>query len=798
MAEEIMDQQRAKLSITPREVILKYIRYLPWAILSIVTMLAGAYIKLRYSTPIYNVSGKLLVNSQTPYSNAGEKFDDIFMMQRADKLNDEIEIIKSRSMASRVVRSLGLEMQVYNKGKIRSTIIHPAEVPFKFDIVSTDSSRGFSVLVTLMDNDQFRLNEDPRKYFFNELVQLPNVSFRLTQNSFDRRSFASNEFMVGWVPAESRAAWLSGSIGVSRITEGTNVLNLTFPTENIRLGMDIVNQYMKEYQLSSLEDKREIAGKTLSFINSQLDTVFRELRGVESNLQNYRQHNRLFNAEAQTSLLFDELSESNKEVIKQGVSLKVIDYLTNYLSDQRNEYKIISSTLGIEEPSLMEQVTAFNRLQLERETALKTTPPGNPTILNMEVGIEKLRRDMIENLKNVRQTYTLALDEMQRQSQNADRVISSIPAKEKQLLEVTRQQAILQELYSYLLQKKLETALASASTISNIKVVEPAVGSGIPVSPNRRGLYIMAFFIGIAIPTGIIFLMGYLNDKVKSKHEIQQITAAPILGEIGHADQAGALVVTSNSRKFLAEQFRIVRSNLQYILPKVDKPAILVTSSFSGEGKSFVSTNLGSVLALSGKRTVILEFDIRKPKILKGLGLHERKGITNYIVSNIQVGEVVHPVPNVDNLFVVPCGPVPPNPAEMLLNERVDLLFRELRNQFDVIIVDTAPVGLVSDAMTLGRYVDATVYIVRHNYTLKKQIQLIEDIYQHSKLPHLSIIINDIDARSSYGGYGYGGYGYGYGYGYGLGKASQGYFDNENGDARRSRPKKWFSRSSKK
>lgn len=798
MAEEIMDQQRAKLSITPREVILKYIRYLPWAILSIVTMLAGAYIKLRYSTPIYNVSGKLLVNSQTPYSNAGEKFDDIFMMQRADKLNDEIEIIKSRSMASRVVRSLGLEMQVYNKGKIRSTIIHPAEVPFKFDIVSTDSSRGFSVLVTLMDNDQFRLNEDPRKYFFNELVQLPNVSFRLTQNSFDRRSFASNEFMVGWVPAESRAAWLSGSIGVSRITEGTNVLNLTFPTENIRLGMDIVNQYMKEYQLSSLEDKREIAGKTLSFINSQLDTVFRELRGVESNLQNYRQHNRLFNAEAQTSLLFDELSESNKEVIKQGVSLKVIDYLTNYLSDQRNEYKIISSTLGIEEPSLMEQVTAFNRLQLERETALKTTPPGNPTILNMEVGIEKLRRDMIENLKNVRQTYTLALDEMQRQSQNADRVISSIPAKEKQLLEVTRQQAILQELYSYLLQKKLETALASASTISNIKVVEPAVGGGIPVSPNRRGLYIMAFFIGITIPAGIIFLMGYLNDKVKSKHEIQQITAAPILGEIGHADQAGALVVTSNSRKFLAEQFRIVRSNLQYILPKVDKPAILVTSSFSGEGKSFVSTNLGSVLALSGKRTVILEFDIRKPKILKGLGLHERKGITNYIVSNIQVGEVIHPVPNVENLFVVPCGPVPPNPAEMLLNERVDLLFRELRSQFDVIIVDTAPVGLVSDAMTLGRYVDATVYIVRHNYTLKKQVQLIEDIYQHSKLPHLSIIINDIDARSSYGGYGYGGYGYGYGYGYGLGKASQGYFENENGDARRSRAKKWFSRSSKK
>ncbi|AXY77090.1 polysaccharide biosynthesis tyrosine autokinase [Paraflavitalea soli] len=800
MTEATIDQQRSKPSITPRELIFKYIRFLPWLIVSVILMLAGAYIKLRYSTPVYSVSGKLLVNSQTPYSNAGEKFDDIFMMQRADKLNDEIEIIKSRSMASRVVRSLGLEMQVNNKGKIRSTIIHPRDVPFQFNIVAIDSTKGFSVLVTLTDNDQFRLNENPKKYFFNELVQIPGVSFRITPNNSDRHAFASNDFAVSWVPTEIVAATLSGNIGVARVTEGTNVLYLTYQTENVRLGMDIVNQYMKEYQQGSLEDKREIAGKTLAFINSQKDTVFRELRSVEGNLQKYRQENQLYNAEAQTNLLFDELSESNKEAIKQGVSLRQIDYNIAYLSDsnKRNEFQMISSMLGVDEPSLADQVITFNRLQLERETALKTIPAGNPTILNMEAAIERLRKDIIENLRNVRQTHVLALNEVSRQNTGTNQVISSIPAKEKQLLEVTRQQAILQELYSYLLQKQLETALASASTISNIKVVEPAMSSGIPVSPNRRGLYIMAFAIGIAVPVAIIFLLEYLNDKVKSKAEIQQMTSAPILGEVGHADHANTLVVTGTSRKFLAEQFRIIRSNLQYILPKVEKPAILVTSSFSGEGKSFVSTNLGSVLALSGKRTVILEFDIRKPKILKGLGLHERKGITNYIVSNIKVEEVIHPVPSVENLFVVPCGPVPPNPAEMLLNERVELLFRELRNLFDVIIVDTAPIGLVSDAMSLGRFVDATVYIVRHNYTMKKQIQLIEDIYQHNKLPHLSIIINDIDTRSSYGGYGYGGYGYGYGYGYGLGKASLGYFESENGDAKRSRLRRWFSRSSKK
>jgi tyrosine-protein kinase Etk/Wzc len=791
MAEEIIEQHRVKPSVTPREIVFRYIRYLPWVILSVVVMLAAAYLKLRYSTPVYSVSGKLLVSSQPPYSGGGEKFDDIFMMQRTDRLNDEIEIIKSRSIASRVVRSLGLEMQVYNKGKIRSTIIHPNEVPFNFNVISTDSLKGFGLLVNLLDNNQYRLNEDSTTYYFNQEVKLPGVVFKISPNDINRKSFASNEFLVSWTPTELRAVGLSGSIGVGRVADGTNVLNISYQTENIRLGTDIVNRYMQEYQLASLEDKREIAGKTLAFINSQLDTVNRELKGVENNLQNYRQQNKVFNPEAQTTLLFNELSESKRESFKQEISIKAINNLISYLSNKQNSFNIISFTLGIEEPSLIEQVSAFNRLQVERETSLKTIPANNPTIKAMEAAIEKLRVDMIENLKNVRQIKVLTLDEMNNQNRSAEGVISAIPAREKQMLEVTRQQAILQELYSYLLQKKLETALASASTISSIKVVEPALSSGIPVSPKRNSLYVMALLVGVAIPAGIIFLTGYLNDKVKSKHEIQQITSTPVLGEVGHADQATALVVTSNSRRFLAEQFRVVRSNLQYILPKVDKPAILVTSSFSGEGKSFISTNLGSVLALSGKRTVILEFDIRKPKIMKGLGLHERKGITNYIVSSIKIEDVVHPVSDVENLYVVPCGPVPPNPAEMLLNERVSLLFQELRAKFDVIIVDTAPVGLVSDAITLGQFVDAAVYIVRHNYTLKKQIHLIEDIYQNSKLPHLSIIINDIDATSSYGGYGYGGYGYGYGYG--LGKAKNGYFDNEGRGGKRSRLGKWFS-----
>jgi tyrosine-protein kinase Etk/Wzc len=803
MSESNIPSQRAKLALSPRELIFRYIRYLPWVVISLSLALVVAYIKLRYSPTIFNVSGKLLVSNQSPYSGGGgDKFDDIFMMQRVDKLNDEMEIIRSRNMASRVIRSFGLQKQVYNKGKIRSTVVHPADVPFNFEILKlTDSSSGFNVLISFVGENQFTINEQPQKHYYNEIITIPSATFRITANGKSRQVFASSDFIVSWESLEGLSAGLSASINVNRVNEGTNVLELTYKTENPRMGVDIVGGYMKEYQQSSLEDKKQTAAQTLKFIDEQLDTVFQELGGVEKNLQRYREKNRVFNAEKQTDLFLSEYTQSNKEQSDLAVRLKVTDYLTNYLSDQKNQFNIIPTTLGIQEPTLLQQVTEFNKLQLERTNALKNTAPNNPRITSMESVIDKLRTDMIETLRSVRETQNMALAQLRGKSRETDRQISSIPTKEKQLLEVTRQQNILQELYQYLLQKKLETAIASASTISNIKVIEPPMASGIPVSPNKKSVYLIAIIIGIALPVGIIFLREYLDDKIKSKSDIEQLTATPILGEIGHADASGALVVTKNNRKLIAEQFRIVRSNLQYILPKdSNKLVLLVTSSFSGEGKSFISTNIGAVLALSGKRTVILEFDIRKPKIMKGLGLNERKGITNYLVSNLSLNEVIHPVPDVENLFVIPCGPVPPNPAEMLLHERVEELFANLRSQFDAVIIDTAPVGLVSDAISLGKFADSTIYITRHGYTMKKQLQLVDDLYTHNKLPHLSIIINDINVSRSYGGYyGYGTYGYGYGYGYGFGlngNGEGGYFDN--GTPKRRGLGKLFSRKSKK
>jgi tyrosine-protein kinase Etk/Wzc len=408
MSDQSISTQKSKVTISPKEIIFRYIKYLPWVVISISIALSLAYVKLRYSTPIYNVAGKLLVSSNNMNGGSGDKFDDIFMMQRTDKLGDEMEIIKSRNMAARVVRSLGMQKQMYNKGKIRSTVLHSSDEPFIFDIQSmADSAAGFSLMVTLVNDNQFKLNEQPQIYYFNQTINLPAVSFKIIFNGRDRHAYASNDFIISWQPVENVAAGLSGGINVSRLNEATNVLNMSYQTENTKLGVDIVNQYMKEYQQASLEDKKQIAAQTLSFIDDQLDTVFQELGGVEKNLLSYRVKNRVFKPEIQAQLSLGEYTQTNTEQGKLGVKLKVIDHLIGYLSDNQNRFKIIPSTLGIEDPTLLQEVSAYNKLQLNREMALKNTAPNNPLILSQEASIDKMRIDMVETLKNIRQAESL-------------------------------------------------------------------------------------------------------------------------------------------------------------------------------------------------------------------------------------------------------------------------------------------------------------------------------------------------------------------------------------------------------
>jgi uncharacterized protein involved in exopolysaccharide biosynthesis len=506
---------------SPKEIVQKYLPFLPWLLLSVVIALSIAFVKLRYSTPIYSVSGKILVKSKNPYGNSAEKFGNIFSLpDDNDNINNEIEIIKSRSMATRVIRSLDLQKQNYIRGKIRTSITHPSDMPFKWIIhTPKDSINDVSLLVKIVDNNKFRINEQPKDYYFNQRLTLNGIDFELRPSEAYLLRTDPNEYILNWQNEDIMSPGLSGSLNVVRV-EGTSVINLTYSTDNIKLGLDIINQYMKEYVQSSFEDKKLIAISTLQFIDTQLDTLKKELGGVEQNLQIFRQKNEIFAPDEQTKLFFDDLTASRKDITTQGIKLKVIEYLSNYMNEPSNSDKLVPSNLGIEEPTLLAQLTEFNQLQLRKETYLRTTQPGNPLIQNLVTSIEKLRRDILENLRNVRNALMMENSDLNSRNKVANEKIRAIPVKQKQLLEVTRRQAILQELYSFLLQKKLETAISSAATTSDIMILEPAMASDTPVSPNQKGMYTIALFLGLLVPAGIIFLVEFLNDKVKSKEDI--------------------------------------------------------------------------------------------------------------------------------------------------------------------------------------------------------------------------------------------------------------------------------------
>jgi capsular exopolysaccharide synthesis family protein len=344
------------------------------------------------------------------------------------------------------------------------------------------------------------------------------------------------------------------------------------------------------------------------------------------------------------------------------------------------------------------------------------------------------------------------------------------------------------------MQKREESEIAQASTIANSRIIDTALPVYNLVSPIVYKVYGIALIIGLILPILIIYLRDILNDKVTIRSDITMVTDAPLIGEVGHSSEEKVLLFPNNSRTIVAEQMRILRSNLRFVLgEKFEHPTILVTSSFSGEGKSFISTNLGATLAVSGKRTVILEFDLRKPKILAGLGLPKGHGLTNFLVGDAKLNELAQAVPLVDGLFVIPCGPVPPNPSEILLTPKIKELFVWLKEQFDVIVIDTAPVGLVSDAFTLSHFADATIYVVRQRYTFKRQLNFIDELYKLKRLPNMGLLVNDVVVEGTSGYYGYGGSRYGYGYGYGY---AAGYVDVEknNNETFKKLRKKFFQR----
>lgn len=756
--------------ISPKEFIFKYLQYLPLVGICVLLFLLLAYIKVRYSVSLYRVESSLLIkNDRRGGSEKDTRFEELFMSQGTTNLSNEIQILRSRPVLARVARDLGLQTRYVSKGSVKTSLLYPDGL-FYLDIFSiADSSAGINLKITVLDENRFLINDNKTPNVFGQEITLRGDRFRLVkEEGMSLHSFGSPVFEVHWAPLSSAVEELVAGLKIAQPNDQATILLLSFESENVPLARDVLNTLMKVYDSLMIEDKNRIADNTLRFINARLEELSDTLKGVQGGLKNYMIQNKVFDVESQSKAYFEKMGESAKEKAEVEVKIAVVDFLLQYISDKKNLHELVPTNLGIDEPALLQLVTDYNKVQLERDANIRTTPKENPLIVGMDNSLDKIRRNIYQALLNVKQSYSIASGKVKDRDQEIQGLVSSLPGKSMQMLNIERRQKILEDLYSLLLQKKLDLSLSSASTISNSKVVEPAAGFGTLVSPDKKKIYSFYLLLGLLLPVGFIVLKEFLQDKVNGRQDVEKHTNSPILGEIGHSDDIKSpLVVNTNKRSVVAEQFRIVRTNLQYILGGKENFSILVTSSFSGEGKSFISTNMGAALALSGKKTVIMEFDIRKPKIVSGLDLKRKMGISNYIIGKADFNDLLVKVADIDNLYVIPCGPIPPNPAELLLDKRLTELMEEVKANFEVVIMDTAPVGLVSDAITLSKFADSTLYIIRQGYTFRKQLRFIDDIYTEKKLPALSILLNDVKMGGGYyGGYGYYGAGYGYGSGY--------------------------------
>lgn len=751
-----------------KEFIFKFLRYWPLLAICILLALLLAFIKIRYATPIYNVTGSLFINKESNSGGRNEALEEMFMFSNNINLKNELEILKSKPLVQRVVKNLGLQLSYYNIGKVRSSNIY-GSAPVALEIIALkDSSRSFVFNIEATDK-LFQFQNTNTNFEYDKIFENSAGVFRITKiPGRNFINFNSNIFSITYTPLVEATSSLASTINTAQTIDQATILDISVETDNTTFGKDVINELMKEYGKMNIEDKRQISRITVQFIDERLDTIKNELGGVESGLLRFREKNEVIDLTTQSQLYYSNFAESNRQLITQQVQIGIVDYLLNYLNDPSNQYRIVPTDLGIQEPTLLPLLSQYNTLQLQRNNLVQTTGPSNTTLLTVDATLVKLREQIREALKNVKQAFTIGANKIQEQIKRSQTNIKSVPAKAKGLLDIERQQKIKQDLYLFLLQKREEAAISVAATVASSSPLEDASASGAPVSPNKKNIYLLALFAGILIPVGIIALIEMLNDRITEREDVIKQTQAPIIGEIGHAGE-DTLIVKAGSRTVVAEQFRIMRTNIQYLISKTDKPVILITSSISGEGKSFVATNYGAAVALAGKKTAVLEFDIRKPRLLKGLNMQVAKGLSNFIIGNAVLEEIVQPVPEFPNLYVIGCGPVPPNPSELLLDKQVGKLFEALKERFDVIIIDSAPVGLVSDAFTLSAYSNASLYLVRQGYTLKRQLSMVEDLYQQKRLPNMGLVINDIQTQGRYKGYyGYGGgsyYGYGYGYG---------------------------------
>lgn len=795
------DQSKNEEPINLYAIFFKYFVYWPWFVASVLICLVGCYIYLRYQVPVYKVSSSVLIkeNDKRGGSSANNPLgglQDLGMFSMTNNFDNEIEILKSRTLIKKVVNDLGLYISIseertfgYNTPFYKNSPVNVYMTPEEAE--KLEASIKLRMTYTsgeLSVKGEYTLDGVGRnfEYNFNKLpAVLPTpvgvLSFMVNE-SFVSDTIQAMEENIHLITYVSSPTVIAGNyaenLSVEPTSKTTTIALISIQSAVKQRGADFINRLIAFYNQDTNDEKNEVAQKSAEFIEERISIINRELGTTESELANFKQRSGLTDLTSDAHLALQENSKYEQQRTENATQISLVTYLRDYINDPKNTDEVIPANVGLQDANLASIIEQYNAMLIERKRLLRTSSVKNPAVVNMNTGIEAMRYNVQTTVNSVLKGLQIARTDIERQARKFEGRISNAPLQEKEFMTISRQQEIKATLYIMLLQKREENAITLAATANNGRIIEEPLPDKYPVSPKKKVFMLAALILGLGIPVGIIYLNDLLKYRIENREDVEKITNVAILGEIplGVKPEEGAIVVRENRNDMMEETFRALRTNMLFMLGS-DEKVILVSSSQPGEGKSFIAGNIAVSLAYMGKKVIIAGLDIRKPGLNKVFNLSRRaEGITNYLSDpqHVNLSDMIQHSEISSNLDILPGGPIPPNPTELVASDALDKAIEQLKEHYDYVVLDTAPIGLVTDTAIIGRVADLCVYVCRADVTPKAAFGYINTLRDEKKFSKLATIINSIDMskrKNSYG-YGYGkkyGYGYGKKYGYGYG-----------------------------
>ena len=799
-------QESKEENIDVKELLFKYLIHWPWFVGAVVACLIAAWVYLHVSTPVYNISATVLIKDDKKGGSAGmlsglESLGLDGMISSSQNIDNEIEVLRSKTIVKEVVEDLGLYISYTDEDEFPSRNMYktsPVQVsltPQEADLLEEPmivkmalQPQGSMDVTVKIDDDEYQKHFEKLPAVFP--TDKGTLAFFLTPDSV----LSSKKTLEETTDLEKTtrnitatinkpltvAKWCCKNMTIEPTSKTTSVAVISLKNSNVQRGKDFINKLLEMYNINTNNDKNEVAQKTAEFINERISIISKELGSTEKDLESFKRGAGITDLTSDAQIALTGSAEYEKKRVENQTQINLLQDLQKYM---RNEgYEVLPSNIGLQDVNLAAAINRYNDVLVERKRLLRTSTENNPTIINLDTSISAMKENVQVSLDRVLRGLFITKADLDREANRYSRRISEAPGQEREFVSIARQQEIKAGLYLMLLQKREENAITLAATANNAKIIDDAIADDAPVSPRSKITYLIALILGVGIPVGVIYLLELTKFKIEGRADVEKLTSAPIVGDIPLTDEKqGAIAVFENQNNLMSETFRNVRTNLQFMLGN-DKKVILVTSTVSGEGKSFISGNLAISLSLLGKKVVIVGLDIRKPGLNKVFNISKREqGITQYLANPeknlmdlVQLSDVSK------NLYILPGGTVPPNPTELLARDGLDKAIETLKKNFDYVILDTAPVGMVTDTLLIGRVADLSVYVCRADYTRKNEYTLINELIDGNKLPNLCTVINGLDLKKRKYGYYYGygkygkyyGYGKRYGYGYGYGETS--------------------------